>query len=84
MDMSWEGKYPPSDVLGFGKDVPSSLYLFSSVIALILGSYCVAQSNIFGTLSATTVNPQFVAGSLLVPISWGLHVAGWIQKENSK
>lgn len=73
MDMSWEG-HPPSEVLGVGKDIPSSLFLFSSVIALALGSYCVAQSNIFSSLSADTVNPQFIVGSLLVPISWGLYV----------
>lgn len=74
MDTSWEGKSPPSDVLGIGKDVPSSLYLLGSVIALLLGSYSVYMSNFFNRLSAESVNPQFVVGSLLVPISWGLCV----------
>lgn len=63
---------PPSTVLGLGKDVPSSLYLFLSVFAFILGCYSVYKSNIFQPLSAETVNPQFIVGSLLVPISWGL------------
>ena len=73
MDTSWEG-YPRSDVLGLGKDVPSSLYLLSSVVALILGSYCVYMSNLFQPLSPGNLNPQFIVGSLLVPISWGLYV----------
>ena len=30
------------------------------------------------------VNPAFVLGSELTPISWGLHVASWILKENGK
>lgn len=74
MDTSWEGKYPPSEVLGLGKDVPSSLYLLGSVIALLLGCYSVYMSNFFNRLSAESVNPQFIVGSLLVPISWGLYV----------
>ena len=48
------------------------------------GSFCVHESNIFNQLSATSVNPAYIVGSLLVPISWGAHVAAWIQKENGK
>ena len=33
---------------------------------------------------STQVNGFYVAGSLLVPYSWGLHVASWIQKQNGK
>lgn len=50
--------------------------------ALAVGSYCIHESNIFHQLSETTLYPQYVVGSLLVPISWGMHVAAWIQKKN--
>merc|ERR1719387_700257 len=57
-DTWWGDKdYPPSIVLGIGKDVPSSIF-------------------------GSTVNGFYVAGALLVPYSWGLHVAAWIQKQN--
>lgn len=72
MSTYWEGKAPPSTVLGLGQDVPSTLYLLSSVIALGLGSYCVYMSNLVSPLTPQSVNPQFIVGSLLVPISWGL------------
>ena len=53
-----------------------------SLICLLVGTYCTHESNIFHNLSAETVYPIFVLGSLLTPISWGLHVAAWIQKQN--
>lgn len=67
-----DSKYPDSSVLGLGKDVPSSLYIIASALALPLGCYSVYMSNIVNPLSAELVNPQFIVGSLLVPISWGL------------
>lgn len=67
-----KSKYPSSSVLGLGKDVPSSLYLLASVIALLLGGYSVYKSNLQSPLTPDGVNPQFIVGSLLVPISWGL------------
>ena len=82
-DMWWGDKeYPPSIVLGIGKDVPSVVFGLSSGIALGVGVYCVAQSNLLNILSGSTVNGWLVLGSLLVPYSWGLHVASWIQKQN--
>merc|ERR1719326_1434769 len=84
-DMWWGDKeYPPSKVLGIGKDVPSLVFGISSGIALGLGCWCVAQSNLLNILSGSTVNGWLVLGSLLVPYSWGLHVASWIQKQNGK
>eukprot|EP00871_Galdieria_phlegrea_P002022 jgi/Galph1/2820/GphlegSOOS_G1481.1 len=83
-DTFWSGKVPPSTVLGIGEKVPSPVYLLSSVICLILGSYCVYESNLFSPLTVNTINPWYVLGSLLVPYSWGLHVAGWIQLKNGK
>ena len=77
-------EYPPSTVLGIGKGVSSGVFGVTSAIALVVGLYCVAQSNLLNILSGSTVNGWYVAGSLLVPYSWGLHVASWIQKQNGK
>uniref|UniRef100_A0A7S1U023 Photosystem I reaction center subunit VIII n=1 Tax=Phaeomonas parva TaxID=124430 RepID=A0A7S1U023_9STRA len=79
----WEGKVPPSTVLGpVLSKTPSGLLGPVSIISLLAGTYSVHESNILHTLNADTVYPVFVIGSLLVPISWGLHVAAWINKEN--
>eukprot|EP00965_Chrysotila_dentata_P188002 6172467-Pleurochrysis_carterae.AAC.2 len=84
-DTWWGDKdYPDSIVLGIGKGVPSIVYSVSSLIALALGSYCVAESNLLNILSGSTVNGFYVVGAVLVPYSWGLHVAAWIQKQNGK
>ena len=80
----WEGEAPPSSVLGVGANIPSLVFGPLSLVALLVGSYCVHESNIFNQLSATTLYPQYIVGSLGVPISWGLHVAAWIQKKNGK
>merc|ERR1719409_1884179 len=84
-DMWWGDKeYPPSAVLGIGRDVPSLVYGISSGIVLFIGCSCVAQSNLLNILSGSTVNGWLVFGSLGVIYSWGLHVASWIQKQNGK
>ena len=81
----WGDKeYPDSVVLGIGKNVPSKFYGVTSGLALGIGLYCVAQSNLLNILSGSTVNGFYVFGALLVPYSWGLHVASWIQKQNGK
>ena len=84
-DTWWGDKeYPDSIVLGIGKDVPSAVFGVTSGLALAIGAYCVTQSNLLNILSGSTVNGFYVFGSLLVPYSWGLHVAAWIQKQNGK
>lgn len=35
-------------------------------------------------LAFHSIYPAYVLGSFLTPISWGLHVAAWIQKSNGK
>jgi hypothetical protein len=77
-------EYPPSEVLGLGKEVPSTLYALASVPLFLLGVFSVYQSNIAHNLAYDTVNPQFIVGSLALPISWGCHVAAFIQKEAGK
>lgn len=84
MDLTTQRDVPDSDVLGLGKNVPSSLYALASAPAFLLGCWGVYQSNFAQQLAPDTVNPQFILASLLVPISWGLHVAAYIQKENGK
>merc|ERR1711908_83610 len=63
-DTWWGDKdAPDSIVLGIGKDVPSGFYAVTSVAALSLGLYCVAQSNLLNILSGSTVNGFYVAGA---------------------
>merc|ERR1719498_2210405 len=53
-DTWWGDKeYPDSVVLGIGKNVPSSIYGPMSGVALALGLYCIAQSNIVNILSGS-------------------------------
>jgi hypothetical protein len=80
----WTGTAPPSSVLGVGEKIPSSIFGPMSLVALMVGTYCVHESNIFGQLSDTSVYPSYIIGAQLVPISWGMHVAAWIQKQNGK
>merc|ERR1719199_649393 len=56
-DTWWGDKeYPPSIVLGIGKDVSSGVFGVTSGVALAVGLYCVAQSNLLNILSGSTVN----------------------------
>ena len=80
----WEGSYPPSSVLGIGEKISSKVFGPMSLVALLVGLYCINENNISNQLSATNVNPSTVMGSLLIPISWGMHVAAWIQQKNGR
>mmetsp|Transcript_24217 Transcript_24217/g.72660 ORF Transcript_24217/g.72660 Transcript_24217/m.72660 type:complete len:126 (+) Transcript_24217:75-452(+) len=81
-DTYWEGEAPPSYVLGNLAGAPSALLGPVSGIFLMVGLYCVSASQLGAPLTAETLNPFYIAGSLCVPVSWGLHVAAWIQKKN--
>mmetsp|Transcript_12432 Transcript_12432/g.11268 ORF Transcript_12432/g.11268 Transcript_12432/m.11268 type:complete len:121 (+) Transcript_12432:49-411(+) len=83
MSSYWE-EVPPSSVLGVGAKIPSAIFGPASLAALVAGTYFIHESNILHQLTVTTIYPQYIVGSLLVPISWGLHVAAWIQKKNGK
>lgn len=80
----WEGAAPPSSVLGVGEKIPSSVFWPLSIMAFVVGTYCAHESNILNQITVNTINPLYVGGTFLVPISWGLHVAAWIQKQNGK
>jgi hypothetical protein len=84
MSTYWEGKSPPSSVLGIGEKIPSIVFGPLSLVAFAAGTYCIHESNIFNQVTVNTINPAYIAGSVLVPISWGMHVAAWIQKQNGK
>lgn len=83
LDTYWEGKAPPSSVLGPALAKAPSVGLgLVSLVAFAAGTYCIHTTNILHTVSPDSIQPIYVAGALLVPISWGLHVASWIQKQN--
>ncbi|CAM9537012.1 unnamed protein product [Ectocarpus fasciculatus] len=85
LDTYWEGKAPPSEVLGPALAKAPSVGLgVVSLVAFAAGTYCIHETNILHTVSPDNIQPLYVAGALLVPISWGLHVASWIQKQNGK
>lgn len=88
-DMTWVGKsYPPSKVLGpFLENSPSGPLGLCSLLFFAVGLYC-NQANDF-TLQTLdgglpNVDPKLIVGANLLPVSWGLHVASWIQKQNGK
>lgn len=84
-DTYWEGAAPSSEVLGPAlSKVPSLGLGIVSGIAFAAGVYCIHETNILHTVTPDTIQPLYVAGATLVPISWGLHVASWIQKQNGK
>lgn len=60
----------------------SMRFLIITALALVIGTYSIHESNILNQLTVTTLEPKYIIGSLLVPISWGMHVAAWIQKQN--
>ena len=56
VDTWWGDKdYPDSVVLGIGKNVPSKVFGVTSGLALMIGLYCIAQSNLLNILSGSTV-----------------------------
>ena len=61
----WEGKAPPSSVLGVGEKVSSKVFGPLSLVAFVVGLYCVHENNIFNRLSATSVNPRPSSGPCL-------------------
>ena len=87
-DMTWEGEYPPSKVLGpIMSKAPSGLLGLLSGLSLLLcvlsckGSFDLQQMP--GAMeSGSWVKWYYVLGSFGGPFAWGLHVASWIQRKN--
>lgn len=79
----WDGKAPSSAVLGpFLSKMPSKVLGPLSLVMLVVGASAVHESNIFNTVTLETIDPKYFLLSFLCPISWGTHVAAWIQKQN--
>ena len=84
----WEGKYPPSKVLGpIMSKMPSgalgalSLVFLTALIMSISGSAALQQEP--GAMSTGSwVKWYYILGSFGGPLAWGCHVAAWIQRKN--
>jgi len=89
-DMSWDGEYPPSKVLGpIMSKMPSGLLAAISIVFFGIFSYSCTMSaelqHVEGALSdGSWVKWYYVLGSFLGPLAWGTHVAAWIQRMNGK
>jgi hypothetical protein len=87
-DMSWEGEYPPSKVLGpIMSKMPSGVLGVVSLALLAITGYSCFMSgqlqNVPGALNdGSWVKWYYVLGSFMGPLSWGTHVACWIQRKN--
>ncbi|CAM9693311.1 unnamed protein product [Discosporangium mesarthrocarpum] len=83
LETYWDGDAPPSSVLGPALEKANSKALgILSLAAFAVGTYCIHETNIFHTVNPDALNAPYIAGSVLVPISWGLHVASWINSKN--
>ena len=87
-DMTWEGEYPPSKVLGpIMSKMPSGLLGLVSMVAAGACAYSLFQSGqlqqVDGAIAdGSWVKWYYVLGSFMGPIAWGTHVASWIQRKN--
>lgn len=87
-DMTWEGEYPPSKVLGpIMSKMPSGLL---GLISVVCATACVASIAGSGALqqepgafeNGSWVKWYYILGSFGGPMAWGTHVASWIQRKN--
>merc|ERR1719223_2567427 len=87
-DMTWEGEYPPSKVLGpIMSKMPSSTLALLSMASLGVCVYSCVQSGLLLREPGAIDNGSWVKWYYVVegfggPMAWGLHVASWIQRKN--
>ena len=87
-DTYWEGEYPPSKVLGpIMSKMPSGLLGMASIVSLAICAYTCFQSGLLqqepgAVATGAWVKWQYIVGGFGGPLSWGLHVASWIQRKN--
>ncbi|KAL7448603.1 hypothetical protein ACHAWC_001591 [Mediolabrus comicus] len=87
-DMTWEGEYPPSKVLGpIMSKMPSSTLAIISMISLAVCAYSCVQSGLLlrepgAVENGTWVKWYYIVEGLGGPLAWGTHVASWIQRKN--
>lgn len=87
-DMTWEGEYPPSKVLGpIMSKMPSGLLAIISMASLGVCIYSCVQTGVLlrepGAIeNGSWVKWYYVVEGLGGPLAWGTHVASWIQRKN--
>ena len=87
-DMTWEGEYPPSKVLGpIMSKMPSGVLALVSMACLAACVYSCVQSGLLlrepgAVETGSWVKAQYVAMGFGGPLAWGTHVASWIQRKN--
>ena len=87
-DMTWEGEYPPSKVLGpIMSKMPSSTLAIASMFFLGVCIYSCVQSGMLLREPGAVENGSWVKWYYIVegfggPLAWGTHVASWIQRKN--
>mmetsp|Transcript_22623 Transcript_22623/g.40490 ORF Transcript_22623/g.40490 Transcript_22623/m.40490 type:complete len:142 (+) Transcript_22623:354-779(+) len=87
-DMTWEGEYPPSKVLGpIMSKMPSGVLGIMSIGFLGVCVYSCVQSGLLLRIPGATdtgewVKPEYVIMGFGGPLAWGTHVASWIQRKN--
>jgi hypothetical protein len=87
-DTYWDGEYPPSKVLGpVMSKMPSGVLGVLSLALLVL---CVVSVEASAQLAkgpdavatGSWVHWDLILSGLAGPLSWGTHVACWIQRKN--
>ena len=87
-DMTWEGEYPPSKVLGpIMSKMPSGVLALSSMFFLGVCVYSCVQSGLLLREPGAIENGSWVKWYYILegfggPLAWGTHVASWIQRKN--
>ena len=87
-DMTWEGEYPPSKVLGpIMSKMPSGLLAVISMVSLGVCIYSCVQTGLLlrepgAVESGSWVKWYYIVEGLGGPLAWGTHVASWIQRKN--
>ena len=87
-DMSWEGEYPPSKVLGpVMSKMPSGLLGMLSLVFLAACAVSCYETSLLqqepgAVASGSWVKWYYVLAGFGGPLAWGTHVACWIQRKN--
>jgi len=87
-DMSWEGEYPPSKVLGpIMSKMPSRVLGGLSLVFAFACVYSIAGSAVLqqepdALKDGSWIRWYYILGSFGGPFAWGTHVACWIQRQN--
>eukprot|EP00573_Skeletonema_grethae_P000406 CAMPEP_0201685894 /NCGR_PEP_ID=MMETSP0578-20130828/545_1 /ASSEMBLY_ACC=CAM_ASM_000663 /TAXON_ID=267565 /ORGANISM="Skeletonema grethea, Strain CCMP 1804" /LENGTH=139 /DNA_ID=CAMNT_0048169877 /DNA_START=51 /DNA_END=470 /DNA_ORIENTATION=- len=87
-DMTWEGEFPPSKVLGpIMSKMPSSTLAIISMVSLGVCAYSCVQSGLLlrepgAVEDGSWVKWYYIVEGLGGPLAWGTHVASWIQRKN--